>query len=428
VARSAPTHVDSARNVGRRLREARQRAGLSQRELAFPGCTAAYISRLEAGERVPSLQLINELARRLQVTGEFLATGIEPEIGDSLLDAEVALRLGELETAEELFRAHLGATDPARPQALAGLGQLAFRADRLSEAIDYLEEALREQSPLVAAAPAVDLLVRAHAMTGALEAAEALSRRALSDARAAGASLEILRFAVLLANALIDNGRFADAGEELADAIRIAEEVHDPLAAARVFWTQSRLHVFRRDAVLAARYARKALEILERTENDSYSAMAYHLLAYAEVESGNAREALTLLQRGRELFGDRFTDRDEAKFSLEEARASLSEADTRAAARAATRALETIAALEPGDRGRAYVVLGDVFRANGDGVRALELYEQAVELLEEHGKPHLLDAAERLAGQLEDEGRAAEALAVLKRAMQSRPAVATRIS
>jgi tetratricopeptide (TPR) repeat protein len=353
---------------------------------------------------------------------------VEPEIGDSLLDAEVALRLGEVETAEELFRAHLGATDPARPQALAGLGQLAFRADRLPEAVDYLEEALREQTPLVAAAPAVDLLVRAHALTGALEAAEALARRALADARAADAPLEILRFSVLLANVLIDSGRFGDAGEELADAIRVAEEVHDPLAAARIYWTQSRLHVLRRDAVLAARYARKALDILERTENDAYSAMAYHLLAYAEVESGNAREALVLLTRGRELFCTSFTDRDEAKFSLEEARASLAEGALRDAARAATRALQTITALDPQDRGRAFVVLGDVFRANGDGARALELYQEGVELLEEHGKPYLLDAAERLAGQLEEEGRPADALAVLKRAMQQRPVAAARIS
>ena len=425
MARAAPTHVDSARNVGRRLRDARRRAGLSQRELAFLGCTAAYISRLEAGERVPSLQLINELARRLSVSAEYLATGAEPELGGTLLDAEVALRLGELETAEELFRAHLGPTDPARPQALTGLGQIAFRADRLAEAIDYLEEALKGQDSLVAAAPAVDLLTRAHALTGALEAAEALSRRGLEDARLAGAPLEILRFSVLLANVLIDAGRFGDAGEELADAIRIADEVHDPLAAARIYWTQSRLHVLRRDAALAARYARKALDILERTENDSYSAMAYHLLAYAEVESGNAREALLLLARGRELFGDRFTERDEAKFSLEEARASLAEGDTREAARAASRALETIDALDPQDRGRAYVVLGDVFRTT-DGPRALELYQLAVELLEEHGRPYLLDAAERLAGQLEEDGRPADALAVLKRAMQLRPASATR--
>jgi predicted transcriptional regulator len=51
--------------LGRRLRETREEAGLSQRELSFPGCTAAYISRIEKGERVPSLELIREFAVRL---------------------------------------------------------------------------------------------------------------------------------------------------------------------------------------------------------------------------------------------------------------------------------------------------------------------------------------------------------------------------
>src|SRR5690349_21989650 len=114
--RSLTTHIDSAKDVGRRLREARTKAGLSQRQLAFPGCTAAYISRLEAGARVPSLQMVNQLAARLDVSGQWLATGVEATVvtPDDLIDAEVALRLGELDEAETLYRAHLEPGDPAR--------------------------------------------------------------------------------------------------------------------------------------------------------------------------------------------------------------------------------------------------------------------------------------------------------------------------
>jgi len=50
--RSLTTHIDSPREVGARLKASRERAGLSQRQLAFPGCTAAYISRLEAGSNL----------------------------------------------------------------------------------------------------------------------------------------------------------------------------------------------------------------------------------------------------------------------------------------------------------------------------------------------------------------------------------------
>ena len=77
VPRSLTTHIDSPREVGIRLKAARERAGLSQRQLSFPGCTAAYISRIEAGARVPSLQMINQLALRVEVSGQWLATGVE---------------------------------------------------------------------------------------------------------------------------------------------------------------------------------------------------------------------------------------------------------------------------------------------------------------------------------------------------------------
>ena len=45
-------HYDDPAAVGRRLFEGRAEAGLSQRELSFPGCSAAYISRIERGKRV----------------------------------------------------------------------------------------------------------------------------------------------------------------------------------------------------------------------------------------------------------------------------------------------------------------------------------------------------------------------------------------
>jgi transcriptional regulator with XRE-family HTH domain len=88
-------HVDDPTAVGRRLREARERVGLSQRELAFPGCSAAYISRIERGERVPSLQVLRQLADRCGVGETHLAWGRAVRI-----DAAVAASFGALEAAE----------------------------------------------------------------------------------------------------------------------------------------------------------------------------------------------------------------------------------------------------------------------------------------------------------------------------------------
>src|SRR4051812_2599154 len=361
--RSLTTHIDNPRDVGRRLREARDRAGLSQRQLAFPGCTAAYISRLEAGARVPSLQMINQLASRLEVSGQWLATGVEAAIVDptDLIEAEVALRLGEVDVAEAIFRRHLEAGDANRAAALAGLGQIAFRADRYAEATRLLEQALQARNGRALADPgAVDALGRCYALTGSVLDAISLYEGAVREAEEAGTPVEELRFSVLLANALIDSADFNRAEQVLARIIRSAGETGDPIAAARVFWSQSRLHTARHEPLLAGRYARRALEILERTENDAYIAMAHHLLAHAEIQAGHPDQALELLAAGRERFGRPLSPHEEAKFTLDEARALSLAGRSREAARAGHRAIELLDVLGPGDRGRAYVALAEV--------------------------------------------------------------------
>ena len=419
MARSPRTHIDDPKRFGQRLRRARLEAGLSQGQLSFPGCTTAYISRLESGARVASLQLVNELAVRLNVSPQWLATGVEPleSTSPEIVDAEVALRLGDLDEARRLYESRLQPGDPARAAALAGLGQIAFREERMEEAVARLEEALAARKGELLLDPGTtETLGRAYAALGELERAIALFEKALAEAQQAEAPIEELRFSVLLANCHIDTGKYGDAEQTLAGLINLAGNVRDPLVEARVFWSQSRLHVLRGESQLAARYARRALAILERTENDSYVAMAYHLLAYAEIEAGNGAEALELLERGKTLFGGQMNERDRAKFALEEARAYSLIGDNAAAARAASRALELIDAIGPGDRGRAYASLGDVFLASGDEERARMTYGMAVELLSEHGKPYVVAAAVKLSDLLEAEGDTAGALAILRRA------------
>lgn len=68
-------YYDDPVKLGRRLRRTREDAGLSQRELSFTGCSAAYISRIEKGERIPSLQLIREFAVRLDVPERYISHG-----------------------------------------------------------------------------------------------------------------------------------------------------------------------------------------------------------------------------------------------------------------------------------------------------------------------------------------------------------------
>jgi transcriptional regulator with XRE-family HTH domain len=63
--------------IGDRLREARLTAGLSQRELSEPGVSYAYISRIEAGVRTPSIKVLRKLAPKLGVSVAWLETGMD---------------------------------------------------------------------------------------------------------------------------------------------------------------------------------------------------------------------------------------------------------------------------------------------------------------------------------------------------------------
>lgn len=63
--------------IGERLKRLRLERGLSQRELATHGVSYAYISRIEAGTRNPSVKALRRLSERLGVTADYLETGQE---------------------------------------------------------------------------------------------------------------------------------------------------------------------------------------------------------------------------------------------------------------------------------------------------------------------------------------------------------------
>jgi transcriptional regulator with XRE-family HTH domain len=63
------------KRVGSRIAKRRKELGFTQKDLAGPNYTAAYISRVENNERTPSLQLLLRLALVLDINPEYLAFG-----------------------------------------------------------------------------------------------------------------------------------------------------------------------------------------------------------------------------------------------------------------------------------------------------------------------------------------------------------------
>jgi tetratricopeptide (TPR) repeat protein len=415
-------HVDDPASVGRRLKEARLAAGLSQRELAFPGCTAVYICRIERGDRVPSLQVLRELARRVGVEEDFLATGSArvPET-DQLLEADVALRLDQLELAEHLYTQALESAAGAavRARALGGLGQIDLHAGRVGEAIDRLEEAREGLGPAIVDHPGVvDALARAYSMRGEYEEAIAVLEHGLALVRERQDEQAEARFSVLLANVLIDGGSLPSARELLGKSIAKAEGATDPILQARIYWSQSRLHSAEENPEAAARYARMALAAIELTENVEYAAMAHHLLAHIELERGNAAEALELLERGHRLAVRMVGADAEGRFRVDKARALAALGRDDEAVSLALEAAEALRDERPEQAGRAYAVAAGVYAGSGDSARALELYERAVDLAGQHAE-FVRDVYAKMADLMEREGRTEEALELLKRAVAS---------
>jgi transcriptional regulator with XRE-family HTH domain len=85
----AGTTAAGAAGIGERLRTARRARGLSQRKLESAGVSFAYISRIERGRRIPSLEVIRRLAAALDVSPRWLETGDDSR-WDGLTHAELA--------------------------------------------------------------------------------------------------------------------------------------------------------------------------------------------------------------------------------------------------------------------------------------------------------------------------------------------------
>lgn len=85
-------------NIPETLRVARLNAGLSMAEVAQGICSESYLSLIEAGKRVPSKKIRDQLLARLKVPGESLMREL---LSLDFRVAEMALKIGDLASAEK---------------------------------------------------------------------------------------------------------------------------------------------------------------------------------------------------------------------------------------------------------------------------------------------------------------------------------------
>jgi tetratricopeptide (TPR) repeat protein len=430
VPRKKSTHVDDPAAVGLRLKEARERAGLSQRRLAYEGCSPAYISRVEAGMRTPSPQVLAELAARLGVSDSWLATGKENRVATLLRDAEIALRLDDSDEARRLYSAALDeADDPrSRSSALEGLAGIALRSGNPRRAISLAEEALATTDDRPEERPSLaECLARAHAAIGEIAPAIAVLERCVE--RFANDPVQFVRFSVLLGAALTDNGDFAQAERVIGGALARGREIADPYTRARLFWSESRLLQEQGRHQAAEGYARKTLDTLRATEDEYAIAHVLQMLAHINIDLGRPGEALELLREGRGKIETVGTPLEVAQYRIEEARALSALGEHEEAAALAMDLTQSLGDAHPLDTGRAYLVLAQSQAALGHRERAVEVYELAIELLEpQPASRHIVTAYKELAALLKERGDSVRALEILERALGVQERAGRRLS
>ena len=143
AARASEKDRDLARRIGQRIREARQRAGLTQQQLAGDRYTKAYVSALETGIARPSMVALSFLSERLGPPASHFIDEAHPAW--TRLEVDMRLAAGDWQVAADGYQSLLAdATDDSiRADLLRGLAEASARMDQGKEAIAAASEAVR---------------------------------------------------------------------------------------------------------------------------------------------------------------------------------------------------------------------------------------------------------------------------------------------
>ena len=403
---------------------------MSQRELAAPGVSYAYISRIEAGTRQPSVKALRRLAAKLGVSADYLETGSDLDPSSArelrLADLELAVRLGEWDGVEEKLQEALSDALAVGDHALAlrarvALASIALERGQYGEAVTLLEGAVEDEpfSP-VERFEIYANLGRAFAASGQPERAVVLFDRCIEGVTGTDgdASLEA-RYATLLSYALTDMGEIGRAEDVVRNALDRVGDTADPYMRVRLYWSIARLAHTKGRETSALENVRKAIALLQATDDTFHLARAHILAAEITLARKEVDAAENHLGHAERLLASGATNQDQFEIKLHRSRISLLNGDPGAGAGYAQEALELGRASQPADEGLATSALADALKLAGELAAADESYKQAVTLLEGAGRWHAASSACREWGRmLREQGREQQAMDVLDRAAE----------
>jgi tetratricopeptide (TPR) repeat protein len=402
---------------------------LSQRDLSSPGVSYAYISRIEAGARTPSVKALRKLSQKLGVSVEYLETGKDIRDVDDrelrLADAELELRLGEnTEKAERklsvLLEEAVQAGDlTSATRARLALGLVASHRGNHLDAVERLEPVLEAAEVSPSSRPDVyATLGQSYASLGAPDRAVRLFERCLGTVADRPESTTTgVWFATLLSYALTDAGDYERAREVIREALVGADANVDPYTRMRLYWSKARLAGIEGRSAEALESIREAIALLKTTDDSLHLARAYVMSAGIEATEKNAATARQHLAHAEALLGPTPQPIDRGMLSIGKARIAVLEGDGDGAVDYARAAIDILGTSHPAEQGAAVWTLAQGLALQADAESAIDAYRRAVDLLSVHGQRyHAGTAALEWANLLEEHGRAAEVEPILRRA------------
>ncbi|MEH0648955.1 helix-turn-helix domain-containing protein [Streptomyces scabiei] len=419
---------DDPEVIGRRVQRLRTEQGLTQRQLAEPAYTPAYISTLEAGRVRASEPALRHIAERLGVDYEELATGrpagFATELRLRLTGAQRTLAGGATEAAAEEFAAVLAEAEEhalvaEHADALLGLGECALETGDLESArlrFEQVEQCLGD-APLPARVPALRGRATAHYLAGELRYScylyestlDELNRNGLHDpdallllytgviapymdmgahARAAQAAELALALAPRsgdpalvarmhrsVARTMIAEGRIAEADASLAKASELYRQLQIRTELANCHWMRGYLHAQNGDYARAEDELREARRMLSAKRAALYTSQVAVELADVLHRRGKSEEAGELL---REVLSDLSSERGALHSAAAHRLLGIIAEDARDADTAEEHYVRALSLLEragaAGDLADLCRLLGDLYRRSGRVEAALDAY------------------------------------------------------
>jgi tetratricopeptide (TPR) repeat protein len=305
-------------------------------------------------------------------------------------------------------------------RARVGLGLAASQLNDPTSAVTHLQQAVDSGAITPVDRPdAFSTLSRAYTLVGQDDRAIELlewSLQKIDEEDPQNVSAHV-RFAGYLSAVLTDLSQLERAEHVLTDALDRAEDAADAYTRVRIYWSVARLSEADGRPVRALEYARRAVALLEATEDTRHLARAHLLCAWIMGLEEKAVEAQPHLEKAEALLGESADPTDVAMLRVEQAKVAALLGVPEDAVERAREALDVLGPHHEQQRGSALWALGEGLALQGDVPGATDAFRRAVDALDRTSAwREAAQCCRRWAKVLRDAGRDAEALDALERA------------